>query len=146
VNDLSSVDLVDWLSTLAIRVTIAAALIGAVGAVCTSFKIKWNHRVSQKDTLDAAQYRKWAARVEIAANLCQYVAIVTAIAGGFVAFAKLGHDRDLRVQAKEEKARLEDGLTETARAAASLNPTFRALPVALPLRFLSEIALDHGSP
>jgi hypothetical protein len=29
---------------------------------------------------------------------------------------------------------------------ASLNPTFRALPVALPLRFLSEIALAHGSP
>jgi hypothetical protein len=119
VNEPSSADLVDSLSTLAIEVTLVAAFLGCLGAICTSFKIKWNQRASHKGALDAAPSRKLAARFEIAANVCQYAAIAAAIAGGLIAFARLGHDRSLRAQAKEDKAHLEEGLDATARAASS---------------------------
>jgi len=119
VNEPSPVDLVDWLSTLAIIVTIAAALIGGVGAACTSLKIRSNQRASQKETIDAARYKKRATRFEVAANVCQYVAIATAIGGGIIGSTRLLHERVLRAEAKAEKARLADELTATRRAAAS---------------------------
>ena len=114
-NEPSPADLIDSLSTLAIRITFVATAFSGLGAICTSLKIQ-SQRSAQNDPGNAVRHKARAARFEWAANGLQYAVIVVAIVGWGVASAKLAHDRESRAQAKADKARLEDGINQERSA------------------------------
>jgi hypothetical protein len=104
-------ELVDWLSTWLIRVAFFAAAVGFAGAMFTRCKI-----TNQRATPNTPRHKCCAAWFESASNICQFGTVVIAIAGGLLASNKLSHDRALRAQAREEKARLANELAEEQRA------------------------------